>query len=356
MNKVTAIAHGRVNLMGDHTDYNGGKVLPVPIPQYTQVTLEEIPGNQIEFISSGARNHQYRIGEERLSHSWADYLIGAIKFITQDMGKEKIGPFRATVISNIPEGAGLSSSAALEISFLKALRELFHLKISDLGLAKLGQKSEKEFVGARVGLMDQMSAVFGKKDEALFLDTQTLHFERIPLPIKEMKILVINSGISHKLSKTSSGYNKRRSECEEVCRYFGVTNMCELSLQAIKNSGLPPTLKARAKHVISENLRVKKMVDALRKKDLVSMGEIMNESHASLRDDYEVSLPEIDLLVKLCLKESTVVGARLTGGGFGGSVVALATNASDEKMAQRILSSYHRECGLPGKVQWWNKT
>lgn len=350
MTKVTARAHGRVNLIGEHTDYNGGWVLPTSIPQFTEVEIEEIVGTTIELISNEDRIFHFEIGKEYQSHSWADYLMGALKFLREKSHDKNLSAFRARITSSIPEGSGLSSSAALEMSFLKALKELYSLEISDVELARIGQKAENEFVGAKVGIMDQMATLLARSGEALFLDTKTLNFERINLPMEEMDLLVINSGISHKLSATDGGYNQRRSQCEEACRYLSVPSLREASIHQIENSDMNLTLKRRARHVVTENFRVHAAVEAIRQKDLIRLGKLFVESHESMKNDYEVSIPEIDLLVRLCLEEPAVFGARLTGGGFGGSIVAIARKHSKEEMIDRILVKYKQQTGEEGKL------
>jgi galactokinase len=354
-NKVITRAHGRVNLIGEHTDYNGGWVLPTTIPQFTEVELTVGKTNEVVIESSmdkegHQRLHRFKVGEEEFTGTWADYLVGGTKLLREALSTKEIRGFHASIRSNIPEGSGLSSSAALEISFLKGMKELFEINIEDIELAKIGQRIENEFVGAKVGIMDQMASCFARENEALFLDTQELQFERIPLPLDLMEIMVINSGIAHHLAAGEGGYNERRAQCEEAARLLGVPALREADMTLLNLSNIPEILFRRARHVITENERVKRAAQALKKRDPESLGKLFNESHESMRVDYEVSIPEIDLLVNLCLNEKDVFGARLTGGGFGGSIVAIVIKGMKEEISKKVIEKYKYETGL--KAIW----
>jgi galactokinase len=346
MNSVTTRAHGRVNLIGEHTDYNGGWVLPTTIPQYTEVQLTRSPGQLVIVKSTGGRNSQYQLGEEIYRDSWTDYLQGATKFLRAE-GK-KLSGFAASIHSTIPEGTGLSSSAALLMSFLQGLNELFDLNIVDLELARLGQRIENDFVGAKVGIMDHIATSLAKEGEALFLDTLTLHFERIPLPLDKMDLMVINSGISHRLSTTDGGYNERRSQCEEAAKLLQVKQLRDIHPEDLGSLKLSPVLMKRVRHVVTENARVHEAVKAIKERDFSRLGRLFVASHSSMRDDYEVSIPEIDILVELALKEDGVYGARLTGGGFGGSIIAMTEKGLKKNIADKILSLYSEKTGKRG--------
>ncbi len=338
---TTARAHGRVNLLGEHTDYNGGWVLPTQIPQYTEVTLSSTPGRTVEVESSQGRRFAYDLGDEAITGEWIDYIQGATHLLGPQVAHR--GGLRVQIHSTLPEGAGLSSSAALETSFLQALTRHHELGLDALAIARLGQRIENEFVGARVGIMDQMATGLGAVGEALFLDTLTLDFERIPLPLEMMDLLIISSGITHRLSENDGGYNQRREECEEACRRLGIQCLRDLDLSTLKLRDLPETLRKRVRHVVSENLRVKEAVVALKAKDLKLLGQLFVESHLSMKLDYEVSLPEIDLLVDLCRAHESVWGARLTGGGFGGSIVALTQKNQSDRVASEVIPTYESE-------------
>jgi galactokinase len=340
---TTARAYGRVNLIGEHTDYNGGWVLPTAIPQFTEVTVTSAPGRIVRLESSGGRAFSYELGSEEKTGTWVDYLQGATRLLADRLaGKPGLS---VTIRSTVPEGSGLSSSAALEISFLKALNEHFDLNLDPVTMARLGQRIENEFVGARVGIMDQMATGLARAGEALFIDTLTLEYERIRLPLDAADLLVINSGISHRLSASDGGYNQRRAECEEACRRLGVNLLRDLAPEVLAARELPEPFRRRARHVVSENQRVKDAVLALKNRDLKKLGQLFLESHLSMKNDYQVSIPEIDLLVDLCMTFEGVYGARLTGGGFGGSIVALTRKGLAATVAPAVIASYAAETG-----------
>ncbi len=341
---IKGIAHGRVNLIGEHTDYNGGHVLPTAIPQYTEVTLQKNSTNIVSISSSHDRQASYELGKESPTDTWIDYLQGATKFLAEMPGVS-ISGFSAHIESTIPEGSGLSSSAALEMSFLKALKMAFNFSMSEVDMAKTGQRIENDFVGARVGIMDQMATSLAHEGEALFLDTLHLSFERIRLPLDMMDLMVINSGLSHRLSATDGGYNERRAQCEEACQLLGINQLIDITPTELERRQLPPLLMKRAKHVVTEDQRVIKVVKALKEKDIEALGRLFYESHESMRDDYQVSIPEIDLLVDLAQKNKNVYGARLTGGGFGGSIVAITKKNLKQAVAEEMITAYEKETG-----------
>lgn len=343
MESFAAKANGRVNLIGEHTDYNGGWVLPTAIPQKTTVTLRPLHGNTVQCRS--AQNLpilSYELGQEKKTGTWIDYLQGGTHLL-RGSGHVLQG-FEVLVSSDVPIGSGLSSSAALEVAFLKSLRHLFGLSITDSEIALLGQRIENEFVGAKVGIMDQMACAFATYGEAFFLDTEKLSYERIALPLDRMDLIVINSGISHRL--TDGGYNQRRQECETACEKLGVPSLRSLGVSDLdKINELPAPFARRARHVVTENQRVHDAVAALKACEPKRLGELFYQSHASMRDDYQVSIPEIDLLVELCQGQASVYGARLTGGGFGGSIVAIAEKGSGATTAARVRDAYSAKTG-----------
>lgn len=347
--EVKASAPGRVNLIGEHTDYNGGFVLPEAIPYYAVVELRKRSDHSVRVSSTrrkAGKIFEYKLGEEVSGRGWPDYVQGLTVVLRQE--GYNISGFDALLDSNVPMGSGLSSSAALEISFLRAIRQAFTLRIDDLKLALLGQKAENNFVGARVGIMDQMASSLGEVGTALFIDTLTLEYQKLKLA-SNMFVVVIDSGISHK--HKGGQYNLRRSECEKACQMLGVPYLRNLSVTDLGViARLPSPLDRRARHVVTENARVIRAVEAIYNQDPVLLGKLFNESHASLRDDYEVSIPEIDELVQIAQQTEGVHGARLTGGGFGGSIVVLSEPKNSATIGKRIVEKYEEQTCRPASV------
>ena len=346
---TTAQAPGRVNLIGEHTDYNGGYVLPMAIPQQTRVQLALRPDHTVRAWSANVESatalSEYRLGSETQARRWVDYIQG-ITAIARQEGLDLRG-FDLWTESDVPQGAGLSSSAALQISLLRALRRVFSWNVDDVGLARLGQRAENEFVGAPVGIMDQMASMLADTETALFLDTRTLQYENVSLP-PEAEIIVVHSAVVH--DHASSAYRLRRTECERAAALLGVRQIRDLEgegrqLVLTRLSELPEPLNRRARHVVMENERVLSAVQALRAGDLPSVGSLFEASHESMRNDFEVSTPDIDLLVNLAKAEADIYGARLTGGGFGGSVVMLAGAGFGAATATRIADRYAQQSG-----------
>jgi galactokinase len=347
--QVRADAPGRVNLIGEHTDYSGGFVLPLAIPQRTRVELAPRAEPLVRAWSANVQEpaiEEYRLGGEEPGHGWLDYVQG----ITEVLRKEghTLQGFDLRIESDVPLGGGLSSSAALEVSLLRALREAFGLDLDDVRIALAGQKAENDFVGAPVGVMDQMASSLADEKTALFLDTRSLQYEKIPLPA-EAELVVIDSGISH--SHSAGEYRTRRRECERAAEILGVPQLRDLNTQDLwRLPALPEPLDRRARHVITENARVRSAVSALRDRDLPRLGKLLYASHDSLRDDFEVSIPEIDRLVELASEEPEIYGARITGGGFGGSIVALARKGTGRKAGERIAARYGEDGKRKGTV------
>jgi galactokinase len=335
-----ATACGRVNLIGEHTDYNGGFVLPTPIPQATTAVVSEGEGRLVRAwsaeLSRSAALEEYRLGQEQPGRGWIDYVQGVTVALVK--AGYAIDGFNLAIGSYVPVGSGLSSSAALEVSLLRALRALFALDLDDLTLARIGRAAETDFVGAPIGIMDQMSASLASPGEALFIDTRTLETERVALPAAT-ELLVINSGVAH--SHAGGDYRTRRAECEQAAARLGVHELRDLGIADLPLlAALPDPLDRRARHVITENQRVLDAVAAMRANDAAALGRLFDASHASQRDDYEVSVPEIDLLVSLAQGEEPVYGARLTGGGFGGSIVALVRQGEAAAVGARVAAAY----------------
>lgn len=335
--EVTAHAPGRVNLIGEHTDYTGGFVLPVAIPQETRVALGTRTDRLVCVSSESVGAPQiatYELGREAKGGSWVDYVMGTTTALAK--AGRAIDGFDAVFASDVPIGAGLSSSAALEVSLLRALREAFALKLDDVELARVGRAAETDFVGAPIGIMDQMAASLADATTALFIDTRSLEYERLELP-EATEIVVIDSGVAH--DHATGDYATRRVECERATELLGVPMLRDVRDVAVLDR-LPEPYRRRARHVVTENARVLDAVACLHSGDLERLGRLLNASHASLRDDFEVSVPEVDRLVAIAQADPDVFGARMTGGGFGGAIVALARRGAGTAAARRIASAY----------------
>ncbi len=335
---ATGSAPGRVNLLGEHTDYNDGYVLPIAIAQQTRVAIR--PNHEGRFrLYAAALDAAAGFGPGEVPpEQFARYVEGCIA-VTEDVGFE-VPPLDIHVTSNVPIGVGLSSSAALEVATLRALRDLLSLPFDGVRIAQLAQRAEIEHAGVRCGIMDQMASSLADATRALFLDTRTLARRLVPLP-RDTEVLVLDSGIARELA--TSGYNARRSECEQATRMLGVAALRDVAVgELARVDELPGALARRARHVITENQRV---LEAVHGVDAATFGALMNASHASLRDDYEVSVPALDRLVALLQTHDAVHGARLTGAGFGGACVALCRSGTCHAVASDVLSAYAEEGG-----------
>lgn len=343
---IRADAPGRANLMGEHTDYNQGFVLPVALPQRTRVELVVRGDDTVRVRSDGQWEGGFELGEEARSKSWLDHVQGVTAVLRRD--GIAVPGFEARIESDLPVRSGLGSSAALDVALLRALRLAFDLPLDDMQLALLARRVEAEFVGAPVGLLDPLAASLADRSSALFLDTRSLELEHVPLPAG-LELAVIDSAVAH--SSAGAGYGARRAECERAASLLGVSSLRELPPDRPEaGRGLPPPLDRRVRHVLTENARVLAMVEALRRSDLAALGPLLAASHASQRDDLQVSIPEIDLLVGLASAEPAVFGARLTGHGFGGSIVALTRAGEAAEVAARIAAAYGGRTGRQARV------
>ncbi|WP_448187821.1 galactokinase [Azospirillum sp. sgz301742] len=315
---ATAKAPARANLLGEHTDYNDGFVLPTPLPYFTTVAVG--PGAPGVIEAHAARFHETltRPLDAPPGGDWLDYVLGCVRVVMQDGAVVK--GLRVSVESDVPMGAGISSSAALEVATLRALREWLGLGLDEVAIARLGQRAESGYVGMPCGIMDQMVSSLGTPGQALFLDTRSMEHRLLALP-QSHRLAVVHSGVSHRL--TDGGYRQRRSECEAAASALTVASLRDVDVADLPAiAALPEPLNRRARHVVTENRRVLDGVAALERGDVAAFGRLMVESHASQRDDYKVSVPEIDALVETALRRGAI-GARLTGGGFGGCIIAL---------------------------------
>lgn len=330
---ATATAPGRVNLLGEHTDYNDGFVLPIAIAQRTRVAVRPNRSGRFRLYADAlASLAEFEPGDAP-SEQFARYVHGCIA-VTEEAGFE-VPPLDLHVASDVPIGVGLSSSAALEVATLRALRELLNLPFDDVRVAQLAQRAEVTYAGVRCGIMDQMASSLADTARALFLDTRTLARRLVPLP-HASEVLVLDSGVARELA--ASGYNARRAECEEAARLLGVPALRDIPATELeRTAALPEPLRRRARHVVTENQRVLDAADGV---DAGHFGTLMSASHASLRDDYEVSVPPLDRLVELLQQCADVYGARLTGAGFGGAVVALCRAGAGATVADAVLARY----------------
>jgi galactokinase len=335
-----AQAPGRVNLLGEHTDYNDGFVLPTAIPQRTTVSLRPNGGDAfVVHAASLARSARFTFDQAPEEH-FASYLYGCVRGVA-GLGVDVPG-LDIHVGSQVPMGVGLSSSAALEVAMLRALRELLGLSIDDVEIAQLAQRAEIDYAGVHCGVMDQMASSLADADRMLFLDTRSLERRLLPMPA-DTELLIVDSGLSRSLA--ASAYNQRRAECEQAARQLGVASLREVTRPDAVES-LPEPLRRRARHVVTENARVLRAVE---EDGAGAFGQLMNASHASLRDDYEVSLPALDRLVALLQAHDAVHGARLTGAGFGGACVALCQRGEAGRAGNEVVERY-RQAGHAGRV------
>lgn len=338
--KAQARAPGRVNLLGEHTDYNDGFVLPTAIPQSTTVQVGLSKNGQHHFYSEQLDERVSILDINYTPSGFASYILGCVRLLEKE--GYTVPHLNVCVTSSVPMGSGLSSSAALEVATLRALRSLLNLPIGDVEIAQLAQQAEIHYAGVQCGIMDQMASSLADAEHILFLDTRTLERQVLPFP-QGAEVVVIDSGIPRTLA--TSGYNQRRAECEEAAHVLAVKALRDITDPQDVES-LPELLRRRARHVVTENNRV---LEAVQGVSADRFGELMNASHASLRDDYEVSVPELDTLVGMLQQTPGVFGARLTGAGFGGACVALVEAGKGKAIAADALDRYSR-AGCKGRI------
>lgn len=326
---------GRVNLIGEHTDYNGGKVFPCAITVGTYAVVSKKEGKEVHAYSGnfpelGISSFSLENLQYEKESGWTNYLKGMLLYI-QEMTGEITEGFDIYIYGTIPNGASLSSSASLEVLMGVIANDLYGLDLSGETLAKLGQRVENDFLGLNTGIMDQFIIANAKKDHALFLDTQTLTYEQIPLKLPNHKIVIMNSMAKREL--VDSEYNTRRQQCEEAVsrlnKELSISTLGELTIEEFEKYRHligDDVLEKRAKHAVYENIRTEQATEALRNNELEDFGRLMDDSHLSLHEDYEVTIPETDLLVRSAWKQPGTIGARMTGGGFGGCCIALVEN------------------------------
>jgi galactokinase len=341
-------APGRVNLIGEHTDYNDGFVLPMAIDRSIWIAFRKRLDREILCYST-AYNELLNFSLDHLkkqAYGWGEYLKG-VAWILQETGLNLRG-WEGVLSGDIPIGAGLGSSAALEIVTLRTFSEVSDFPWEPVQMAKLGQQSEIEWVGLDSGIMDQMISARGQAGYALLLDCRTLEFESIPIP-ENVAIAVLDTGIRREL--VVSEYNRRRSQCKEAAMICRVPSLRDLNFETLEKvkSSMDPTLYKRAYHVMCENDRTLQAAEALRSGNGKRLGELMNASHRSLREDYEVSSEELDALVEIAQEEGAL-GARMTGAGFGGCVVSLLQQEHAADFTQRVVGKYGKKTGLDAQA------
>lgn len=347
-------APGRVNLIGEHTDYNGGHVFPCALTIGTYAAVRKRADRELHFYSmnfEGLGVISSSIDELTPSKEagWTNYPKG-VMWAFAGRGMKMDCGLDVVLNGNIPNGSGLSSSASLEVLTGYYLRDLFGFDVTNIDLAKIGQYSENNFNGMNCGIMDQFASAMGKKDHAIFLDTADLSYEYAPLVLQGAKIVVTNSNVKHSL--VNSEYNVRRSECEKaleelqtVVKINGLGDLTEEEFEENKAAIKDETRVKRAKHAVYENQRTIRAVEALKKNNLKLFGELMNASHVSLRDDYAVSCEEIDVLVEEAWKIDGVIGSRITGGGFGGCTVSIVKDEAVETFKEKVGAAYQERVG-----------
>ena len=352
-------APGRVNLIGEHTDYNGGHVFPCALTIGTYAIARKRDDNKLRFYSMNFE--KMGIVDTDLSDltpykaaGWTNYPKGVIWAFEKRGYKLPVG-LDILIYGNIPNGSGLSSSASLEVLTGIVLKDMFGFEVSMIDIALIGQYSENNYNGCNCGIMDQFASAMGKKDNAIFLDANTLEYEYAPVVLEDAKIVIVNSKVKHSL--VDSAYNDRRNECETalkelqgVIKVETLGDLTEEEFEANKDAIKSEVRKKRAKHAVYENQRAIKAVAALKAGDVATFGKLMNASHVSLRDDYEVSCREIDILVNLAWSIEGVIGSRITGGGFGGCTVSIVKNDAVETFVSTISEKYKAEVGHDAEI------
>lgn len=335
--EVTSSAPGRVNLLGEHTDYNGGYVLPIALRDLgVAIAMGRGPKpGVVEAYSDTFHASETRAITDGKEGRWSDYVLGCLKAVAADEVAET--GIRIALITTLPMGAGLSSSAALEVASLRAVTELYGKEMSPVDIAIQARSVENDFVGMPCGIMDQFASSVGEPGAVLYLNTRTLEHEPAPA-FDGHSFLILHSGVSHQL--TEDGYATRVKECNAACEALGVELLSDLGISDLdKVDAIADPMNRRTRHVIMDNQRVLDGVAALKAGDVAGFGGLMLASHASQRDDYEITVPETDALVEAAM-DAGAIGARQTGGGFGGSIVMLVSDEKAEKIGANLASAF----------------
>ena len=349
---VLFFSPGRVNLIGEHTDYNGGYVFPCALNYGTYLLIRKIDENKLKFSTLNFDEElevDLKILFSNTGKQWINYPLGVVnEFLKRDV---KISGIEFLFYGDVPNGAGLSSSASIEMVTAVALNELFNTGYDTLDLVRMSQKAENEFVGMNCGIMDQFAVGFGRKDNAIFLKCDTLTFENVPLILNDNVLIITNTNKRRGL--TDSKYNERRGECDRAVEllqeYKPIANLSELNtgeIHLLEKYITDPVVRSRARHVISENGRVIEALKVLKDNNIIRFGELMNLSHDSLKNDYEVTGFELDTLVYEGRKLPGVIGSRMTGAGFGGCTVSIVRKSDSVKFMNELSVVYREKTGL----------
>ncbi|WP_028377516.1 galactokinase [Leeuwenhoekiella sp. MAR_2009_132] len=343
---------GRVNLIGEHTDYNNGFVMPTAIDKTIQFHLRKNGSKSLCSISSLNYNTTYNfdLNNTNLNDAeWTHYIIGVVEEIKK-LGKSLEG-FDCLMLSNLPMGAGISSSAALECGLAMGINELFDLKLTKLEIVKLSQLAEHNYVGTKCGIMDQFASVMSVENHVIKLDCESLEYEMLPFAIEPYKLLLLNTNVSHSLS--TSEYNVRREECEKGVAllkkwYPEIDSLRHVSLEQLREykSEFDSTIYARCEYVVEENLRVTQAATALENNDLCTFGKLMYASHDGLQNKYEVSCKELDFLTEFSKDNEAILGCRMMGGGFGGCTINLIHQDAVEEYVASAKEAYYKKYNL----------
>lgn len=342
-------APGRVNLIGEHTDYNDGFVLPCAIDYQTVIACARRDDRQVRVVAVDYDNQQDSFSldapiEPLSEPMWANYVRGVVKHLQQR--DASFGGVDMVISGNVPQGAGLSSSASLEVAVGTVFQQLYQLKLDGAAIAVNGQEAENQFVGCNCGIMDQLISALGQQEHAMLLDCRTLGTRAVSMP-EDVAVVIINSNFRRNL--VGSEYNTRREQCETGARFFNKKALRDVTLEefAAAEQQLDPLVAKRVRHVITENARTLEAADALSSGDLQRMGELMAASHASMRDDFEITVPPIDQLVEIVKAEiGPRGGVRMTGGGFGGCIVALMPTDLVDQVKAAVAQQYEAQTGI----------
>lgn len=342
-------APGRVNLIGEHTDYNDGFVLPLAIDRAVWIALRPASTKQV-VLHALDLNQSAEFSLKNIKHEnqeWVEYVKGTA-WALQQAGYLLAG-WEGLITSSIPIGAGLSSSAALELAAARAFAAVSGYPWDAVKMARIGQQAERDWVGVNCGIMDQMISALGRAGHALLMDCRSLKTNLVPLP-PDMAVVVLDTATRRGL--VDSAYNIRRQQCNVAARFFGVPALRDVSRDEFdaKAAALDPVVFRRARHVIEENFRTRDAVQAMSRKDAAKLGRLINASHASLRDDFEVSSPQLDQMVDCAQQESACYGARMTGAGFGGCAIAIVQSEAVHDFCETVTINYQKAAGLKPEI------